>query len=534
MIACLIFSLFLSLTLVLGKSLYASSSIFPLFSSASGAALTVGKIVLLSVLFLAALTAFFSLTPKIRIGGNSEKSRLHAFFRGTDERHLLFPLFWFALSLCDIPALLAYYPGVFSYDLTTQTQMLKGLRPLTSGNPPLHTWLWGFFLKLEAVTGVYAVTLYALVQILFLSFCLAAVLTGMHRRGVPASVVLLSFLFFALNPVIHIFSIIPVKDVLFGCFFILSFSYLTDLASDPDAFFASAGRMVRLSLSVLGACLFRHNAFYAFLVFLPVALIAMRRFWRQVLLCLMPAFVLYYAMTSLLFPALGVQAGKTREMYSVPIQQISLCAVRHADELTEEDLAMLNDYFPDADLEKLYNPRFADPVKLHTDLYTPDRSAGFIRLWLTFLKRYPADYIDAFLDLNLPYWYLPASSVDPYSRREYIETSLPGKKIYPVKRASLIPGLLWRYQKVAGYTDLQKNPFFVCLLSISLPLWVLLFTGLALIVRKKSIFLLVLTPAVLYYLTFLLGPVSNCRYIFPLMLLYPGCVSLLTGVRQSS
>ena len=124
--------------------------------------------------------------------------------------------------------------------------------------------------------------------------------------------------------------------------------------------------------------------------------------------------------------------------------------------------------------------------------------------------------------------------MDPYSRREYIETSLPGKKIYPVKRASLIPGLLWRYQKVAGYTDLQKNPFFACLLSISLPLWVLLFTGLAMIVRKKSIFLLVLTPAVLYYLTFLLGPVSNCRYVFPLMLLYPGCVSLMTGVRQSS
>ncbi len=42
-----------------------------------------------------------------------------------------------------LPVYLSFYPGVFSYDIMVQTQMLLGVTEFTNQQPVFYTFLWG-------------------------------------------------------------------------------------------------------------------------------------------------------------------------------------------------------------------------------------------------------------------------------------------------------------------------------------------------------------------------------------------------------
>lgn len=67
----------------------------------------------------------------------------------------------------------------------------------------------------------------------------------------------------------------------------------------------------------------------------------------------------------------------------------------------------------------------------------------FISLWYKLFKKYPGEYAQAFLSLNLPYWYPKMNSV-----REYIETDNYSQD-YPVIRKNLLPSVYHWYEEVS-------------------------------------------------------------------------------------
>lgn len=429
------------------------------------------------------------------------------------------------LFLCWLPCLLAYWPGLLTYDIPTQTDFVfQG--SWTTQQPPLHTLIWAAFLRLEGFCGLHAITWYSVGQMAFLATALARLLAFLAHRGTSIVIWAVAAAFYALNPVIALFAITPVKDTVLAGVLVLVLVGLAQFIGDPKGFLGSRARCAWLAAGLLACCLLRDNMLVAVAAFAIVALIIMRDSRKGVaLLCGIP-FAAALVVIGPVYSLAGITPGSSA-IASVPIQQVANVVIHHDGELGEDDLAIVEAVLPVDKLADRYNPRFADStVRLfkgrHSDLDGMRQDIlAFMGLWASFIVRYPLDMIDAFAALNVPYWYPFAHTPDPYSQRDYIETSVwKESDYYSVDPASLLPALRSAYEHVADYSALD-NPAAGIVFSPSSAVWLIaMATFLLYNSHSRRNILLVMLP-LLFWLSFLIGPVSNMRYMFPLFCLYP-------------
>lgn len=419
----------------------------------------------------------------------------------------------------------SYYPGTFVYDAPPQTYQAFGRDPLNTHHPVLHTILWGICLRLGARLfggGTAGLVIYSIGQMLTVICVSILVVYAVYRLTLHAVAALLVYLYYLLVPMLHILSISLTKDVLFGCFLTLFLLLLYDAAGrKTEALENPKGVRIRIAgifLTGLLSCLFRNNMIYAvILAWIALFLLHYPAWLKRTLLGVI---VTYYLIMEILFPLAGVIRGERSEAFPVVMIQLSGIYVNEPELLDEEETKTLLAYMPDADW---FNRHFADCVKntFDNELYEAD-SQTFWELYRDVLKKAPLQCLCLFLDLNVDYWYPDAVIPDLYSQRAYIETDTQEKEIYPVENAGYLSGVHAYYEKIAAHEYPVMNlPVLGYFFSLAFPAGMLLL-GIYLILRNKR------TQAVLPYivltglfLTFLLGPVSNFRYLYPFYLSLP-------------
>ncbi len=427
------------------------------------------------------------------------------------------------LFICWLPCYLAYYPGVFAYDMYAQHPEAMGLVPLSKYHPPLHTLYWRLCLWLEDITPLNALEFYSVSQMLILAFAFTQLLKFFIQKKFNNYVILFCLLFFAFNPVIAIFSFIPTKDAMYTAFCVLFVVELCRFLFD-DSTSSRKWDIVRFTLVGVLCCLFRNNMIYAMVPSAVVMLFVTASKRKATLFRFALVIVCFFLINYPFFDILGIENGNKRELLSVPIQQISYVVNYHYDEISPEDYQAICKYLPFEEIPELYNLRLADPIKnTFNTTYFEEDSATFFWVWGRLLLQYPKEYIVAFLNLNLPYWYPDACSIDAHAQRIYIETYIYDESAsgYAIQRDSKIPWLYNKYETVASYQLFMSRPLLATVFSISTPIWVLLLYVTICVYNKKYI---LIAPAILMigiWLTFLLGPVSNFRYMFPIITLYP-------------
>ncbi len=257
---------------------------------------------------------------------------------------------------------------------------------------------------------------------------------------------------------------------------------------------------------------------YALIVFVLIFCIMGFKERRKMLVLTLPVIALSFIMTNLIYPRIGVRYTESAEYLSVPLQQIS-ALYNHEGYYSEEEMAQIREFIPEVED---YNYRFADPVKqtFNNDLYATN-SADFWKLYLTGFKKNPHIYLCAFLDLNIPLWYPGSEGNDPYTGIKYIEAPR-----YEGAEELYTHGIFDRirpfYERIIdGSAFIYELPLMKNYLSLSFPFWSLFITIVLAAVRKKKEY--ALTPILLMLLigTYLLGPVSNFRYMFPVYLAFP-------------
>lgn len=516
----LCFALLFSTALVVGKVVNDSNRIYALFLPVRNLLFTILSILGFTAVLGAAcaIGAHWLQRQDNRSAGTT--GRLWALFRC---KHVFF-LLWGLIFLSWIPCLLAYYPGIFTYDMVPQTrQAVGGFTAYNRYHPPLHTFIWQLCLMLYHKFGIEAVTIYAVIQMLLLSAACASVVVFLIRRRANNWLVLGSLLFFSgVNPVMPILSLVTTKDIYLSVFFLPVVVNLCRLVTNPEKFLHTPKQCAALGLELLLCCLLRNNAVYVFILCIPVAVLLLQKYWKRLLVLMVLPICCFYFINGFVYDCLGIAEGNSREMLSVPMQQIANVVVTESGSLSEEDKAAIDVYIPYDTIEEKYNPRFADPIKLtfQTEAFNANK-LGFIKLWFGLFLRYPDNYISAFLSLNLPYWYPDASALDAYSQRKYITTSMVNSDFYTFQLDSKLPWLYKFYETAASYKLFQNVPLVSTFYSLSMPIWLTLFTAFLLVVRKRFRELLVLCPSLFLWLTYMAGPVSNFRYIIPLFLLYP-------------
>lgn len=423
---------------------------------------------------------------------------------------------WLLLTAVYFLCWFSYYPGTFAYDMTSQTWQAYGYAEYNTHHPVVHTLLWAVFIRVGERLGKQelALAFYSIFQMVCVTALSVYVISAVHRITKNGYAALVTFLYYLLTPILHLMSFAMTKDVLFACFFILFF---LSLYEDMQA--EGSGRTIRMAFFGLLSCLFRNNMIYVVVVLLVGSLLF--RCPKRIRLSLLAVIFSYCCIVKALFPLAGIKEGPKSEALPVPISQLSGVYVMHPELLDEEEKETILSYMPNAEA---FNPRFADYVKssFNDDLLKED-GGRFLKIWLRVLKKAPMEYLCIFLDLNVDYWYPGAPFPDEYSRREYIETkTMETMDFFSVQSEDHLPAVRAYYDAVAAHTHWSmKLPVIRYFYALAFPCVSLLLCIYLAVRGKNRLCIMPLLLLVLLFLTYLLGPVSNFRYVYPYYLSLP-------------
>jgi len=444
----------------------------------------------------------------------------------------VFLVAWGVLFLGYLPCALAFYPGLYCYDMSWQwAQFASGA--YTTHHPLLHTILSGAVIELgKFLGGSYERGLFfhSLVQLAFLSGCMAFGIRFLAKRRAGVRAILFVGAFFVLFPYFPVMGISTTKDTVFAGLFFVVFVCLCDMVWDRA--FYKGKKLALFVLCCWAMCLFRNNGVYGLAVMacclaaVWLAGLFSKRGWRKsacsaflgkaigLLLC---CILISQGGAAALEKGLDAEKGSRAEMLSLPMQQMARAYVYHREEFPAKDKEKLLTFFDEESILS-YQYYVSDPVKAGMDMEA-FKIGDFARLWLRLGKRFPGEYAKATLYNMMGLWYMGGDS----SCFMAYEMLPPFDEEHWVEARSLLPRLKAYY---CWFTDenLQKYLPGLCLFFYtSFYSWcVPLAAG---IMAGKRKYLSLILPLFLcsYGFTLVFGPCIIIRYFLAVMM----CVPLL-------
>lgn len=433
-------------------------------------------------------------------------------------------VFWLAfalIALCWLPVYLAYYPGLFAYDIHTQMdEVVTG--QFTNRNPLLHTLVMGGFYLLGGAMGSYnaGIALAMGAQLLAMAAIFAWTVRFLYSLGAGRAACLAALGFFAFFPVHPMLAVSCTKDTLFCGALLLFVLRLYQLSFAPERLRSKRWVAATASLVVL-LCLLRNNAFLGLLACVPLGFLLIPAKARLRLAVMLVGGVLAaFGISHGLQAALHAGGISSTELVSMPSQQLGRVYALHRDELPAS--VEIEYYLPTV---QNYAPHTADPVKSVAVVNRADRMWGFIKLWGRIGLSYPIEYLDAFLLTTQGYWWLDDTAHAAIygeglaTRQGYLLTDTkPG---FGVTHQSLLPGLEALLERLFSNNEYQRAPIVSLLFAPALYMWFTLFTLLRAICARRRDLTVAAGFLLCYHLPLWFGACVLIRYAYPMAVCMP-------------
>ena len=437
-----------------------------------------------------------------------------------EDKNFMFKT-WAVMAVLNTIVILAEYPGFFVYD--AQEELNEVLtRSFTTHHPLLHVLLLGgtiaVFHKLTADWNL-GIFVYTFFQMFVITLILAYVMDYMRKKGIGKRSLIAWILYYGIFPVIVMYNLCSSKDGLFTAFLLYVTLSLVKLVEDREAFLKSRFCVISFIAAAVLMPLFRHNGFYAYLVFLPFAFIYFRKkLTKKLSLILVIPVVAYIVINAALSAVFSTKGTDHQEMLTVPIMQMARVYTYEKDSMSPEDIELLKAYIPEENLAN-YTPRVSDLVKFgfNNELYEKN-SGDFLKLWARLGVRHPATYLNAWLLTSYGYWYPPAL-INVYKGTTvftftYTDSSYFGYEVeQPGKRDSYIPAIDKLYRYISIGTFHKDAPVLALLFSPGFCMLLYLFVMLYRLSKAKFGGVLPFMPIILTWTTVLLGPTYLVRYV---------------------
>lgn len=465
------------------------------------------------------------ITPPIKTLNATHFKKLDKLVTSVGDLKFFF-IFWIGLMIVWIPAFCTLFPGTFGYDAPIQLMQWLGDLKLNDQHPITHTvmigLLYDFGTKILGGSPNTGIAIYTVVQGLIVSASIAYGLLVLRRFGASAIEIILSFIWISFNPFIQSLTFSITKDILFGAFLSVFLFILWQCLWNGKWDKKTAVAFIFFGILT---CLFRHQGVYFFaalLLFLIVAPKSSQRKKKSMTIAVVIVIATFELFGFVCHTILGIKPGDTREMLSVPIQQMAYVCKQKIEgqpiNVTDEQLSQVESFIPETGILD-YQKDTADNVKstFSTEDFSSDL-VGNIVLYLKLGLQNPSEY--SYVFRNMTEGYVDSDEM-AYKGLMYLFTFQDHYDINIYRN----PILFTQYYDNLTYNTLgygyQRIPLMGILYKPSVCIWMLfLLIGIAIYRREYNLWLVTI-PILLHFVSLLLGPVALLRYLYPIMLLVP-------------
>lgn len=520
----LIFSILFTLSIVIGSSIEVHETAFKLKN-------IVNFILLFPMTFLLTNTFFANIdkiSEKISPLKYSQKLE-NLFFKPTKKCFFNCCLFFL---VCYFPVFLAYFPGIFTYDVFYQISFFFDPNH-AENNPFLHNLLIYFALLINKIThskilGVLCYTIFQ-TSIMFsiFSYCIHL----LSKLNANHYLKLFALLFFALHPINHVHVLTATKDVLFSGFVLLFVLLLVEFFHNQEKYISNKKKVVFLILTIFIMAAFRHNGYCAYILFFPLLLFFNKKYLKRTLVLFLTPLILFSGYNHFK-KNIGVTPPQIAAAMGIPLQQMGRVRM-YIKNLEENDIQTYRNLVS-KEKELEYFPYNVDFIKLDGPMMQCNHienamknPAPYIKLWLKWGMQHPKTYVDAFLLNNYAYWF-PNMNFYTMSLHYFFYTENRWDNIFgvEVQQINYIPFIKNIYDNIFLKCEFEKYPIISNMFSMSFILWINILCFFAILYKRKYKYS---TPLIFNFcviFTILLGPIALLRYIYFNYLLLPLFVAL--------
>lgn len=438
------------------------------------------------------------------------------------------------MTLVWLPQLVIRYPGVLHFDTGWTINEYAGIFPYTTHHPPFFIIVsgWLFMLGKQLAGAKVGMLLLTLVLMISMLCVLAHAVSTAQRLRISKKAGYLLIAVFCLQPMYVSYGTYVAKDSYYTVALLLVMTQMLVLCVERPRGMPAWKDLLLLAVGVIFAVFTRKNGIYVVLVSLLCLAAALllahrRRAGLAVAGCLAAALVVTQSVTGALISAYGFTPGSQREAFSLPFQQTARVALLHREELTQDEVAVIQGVLDIDVITSEYDAELADPVKeTFRDDAEPGAMSAYLGLWLEQLARYPVEYIDAAVNLS-------GELYDPLMQKtEFYEKSsfhnLDGDEV-----------ALWHKESpfyMLNETLMELHYMLASLLSINLGqcAFLSLMAGYLLArSRKLRIRAVAALPVYLTMGVVLLSPITETRYGLPVCLGAPMLLAWLVLPKHS-
>lgn len=522
----LIFSIIISTIMIIGTQLeYVGNILFNF--------ITILKIFSLSFAFYPITNLIIDFINKIKLNNLKNINYKKNFF--------LTATILFILNFC---VFLAIYPGVYGYDAGYQIKEILTDFQLNSHFPLFYCFILASLVNLgKIIFNSYQAgfAIYTFLQMLFLIFVSTKITMYCTKKIKNIYLYLFCLGFFGIFPLYTIMILSAAQDVIFAGVFALIILNILEMVESKD-YWKNKIKPITLSILILILCMFRNNGFYCVLIAIPFILLFGKNKKLLTTIIFIIPLCLYKIYTGPIYETMGViNVDSTKEMLSVPSQQLARVYNYNPSKLSNGDIKNLYTYYTTLEDFKYYTFRqsIADPTKgvLNNDVTSNDLT-GYIKLWYNVGIKDPKNYIEAFLLNSLGFWYPNKNYKDERMYHPYIEYEMMDGKFYDpeyvdIKRNSKFPLYEKLLNKTVNNNAWKRIPVISTIFTSGTYFVIFIFLIGITILRKNFKYMLPLGLILTLYATLFLSPVALFKYCFPIIILLPIFISLILIQKKS-
>lgn len=396
---------------ILGLSFSFSNNLYPFLSSMRLARLIVACIGMYA-LYVTVFDYLYVWLHKI-----SENSAI--------DKKLSFLKSFFIIFGSWLIHLILRYPGTMSYDNADAIAYFWGKETFTTSQPIFHTVIFGSFIKFGYIIGNpnIGLFLYVLFQSTIITLILAYTIKLMQNWDINPWIRNLSMAIYCLAPYFVGYGAFPVKDMLYVAFFLLLVTIIYEhriftiehnnyVGDDSLSKRALKWNTVLFILAGTMMILFRNNGIYVYvpiIVFLLVICLKNRcrdrKIWKYILIMIFPialGLLIKFGITV----SFNVVKDTPKEMLSFFVQQSARYVRDYGDELTEEEIEVIDKVLDVNKMGKVYLEMTSDPVKTLYHAENVSDLKDYFVVWFKMFFKHPGCYFEATWNQNY-YMFMP-------------------------------------------------------------------------------------------------------------------------------